>query len=879
MPVLHRDYETRSTVDLRVVGADVYAQHPTTDVWVAAYCVDDGEIKLWKPGDPVPPEFLEAARNPDCVSAHNARFERLIEAHIMGPRYGWPTVPLERHRCTMAMASALALPAKLEKVAEALKLEQQKDKNGHRLILQMSRPRKPRPGEDPSGVYWLDDPERLERGYAYVRQDVRVERELYGRLSPLIEAEQRIYIFDQRVNDRRFHVDGELLDGALRIAEEADRSISAEMQAVTAGVVTSVNQVARLIAWLAGRGCEVKDVQKGTLRHALRRKNIPQEARRAIELRLDGAHASAAKLDSFRGWRNGDGRIRGAFRYHGASTGRWTSHGVQVQNLKRPEVDDIGAAIEAVKTGDYARVRELYPQPLSIVGDIARAMICAAPGHRLIAADFSGVESRVTAWVSGQQSKLDQWATFDRTKDPADEPYTILGKQMGVPEGQARIVGKTADLAFGFMGGPGAWRTMAALYLPDDDSDEATIKQRQQLWRSAHPSTVRFWGKINRAAIKATQTPGTTHDAGGVTFKNDGTFLFMRLPSGRSLAYPFASLMTTDRGDLAVTFKDYQQGKWQDCRHGHGAYGGTWIENAVQAIARDVFAEAMLRLEAAGYPIVLHVHDEIVAEVPDGFGTKAEFERLITTPPQWADGMPIAAKVRVGPRFCKASPPKRAEPEPPWEDASKTEEPIPTDADPAEEAPRPKAAAPPSHDDSFDDYKPQKPRGGRVVATYIYEDIQGDPYLRVEKTDRKDFWQSRWTGSGWIYEKPDRQIPYRLRQLLAASNESAFITEGEKDSNSVASLGLIATTNPGGAGKWAPELNMWFSGRRAVYLLEDNDDAGADHVAKIAKELRGIVDEIRNRAHGALRRAARDGRRHQAEHHRDRLLSRRVRRQ
>ena len=400
-------------------------------------------------------------------------------------------------------------------------------------------------------------------------------------------------------------------------------------------------------------------MQKATLQKALTRSDLPPATRRVIELRLDGAHAAAAKLKTIRNWRNPDGRVRGMFRFHGASTGRWTSVGLQLQNMKRPLVEDLAAAIEDVATGDFDHMRRRYQQPMSVVGDITRALFCAAPGHRLITADFSGIESRVTAWVSGEQSKLDQWAKFDRTGAPEDEPYFILGSKFGLSGEQARPTGKTARLGVSdIMGAVGAWRKLAP---PDDASTEIEIKRRQQAWRDAHPNTVRFWCALDRAAIKAVRQPGTIVQCKRVAFRCEGDFLFMRLPSGREIAYPFPRLRINDRGDRVVIFMDNDKGQWVECRHGQGAYGGIWIENAVQAIARDLFAAAMPRLEAAGYPIVLHVHDEICAEVPEGFGSAEEFLQILTTPPDWADGLPIAAKVREGERFCKITPKAAAE--------------------------------------------------------------------------------------------------------------------------------------------------------------------------------------------------------------------------
>jgi DNA polymerase bacteriophage-type len=850
--ILWRDIETKSTLDLRDVGAWKYATCTSTDVWCCAYAVDDGPIQLWVPGNPVPPEWTEAAHNPDWfVCAFNDQFERLIEQHMLGPRYGWPTIPIERHRCLQAAALSLALPASLKGAALALKLKQQKDESGRLNMMRMAKPRKPRKDEDSASVYWFDDADRLEKLYAYCKQDVATERELYRCIGQLSGEEQAIWLLDATINDRGIYIDDKLLNAAISMAKAARRELNAELQTITEGALETVNQP-KLKDWLAAHGCIVTDIQKTTLKRALTRTSLTAAARRVIELRLDGAHAAAAKLLTMRAWRNGDGRARGVYRYHGAATGRWTSFGIQLQNLKRPLVEDLGTAIEAVASGDLARLRQHYPQPMSVVGDITRALICAQDGHRLIAADFSGIESRVTAWVSGQQSKIDQWAKFDRTQNPEDEPYFITGhRTFGFTREQARAPGKTGDLAFGYMGGSGAWKKLAP---SDDTSSEAEIKQRQQAWRNAHPQTVRFWGDLNRAAIKAVQNPGKIIACKRIAFRRDDSFLRMRLPSGRKIAYPFPRLKTTDRGDLAVVFMDNQQGNWAECRHGLGAYGGTWIENAVQAVARDLFAAAMQRLEAAGYRITLHVHDEIVAEVPDDFGSAEEFLRILTESPPWADGLPIAAKVREGQRFCKITKPEptttddaetliedepenttQAEPSQPQvgisgvaeipsepdecssdlpkgsdsdhnlendDDEREHAEEADPDSDPDEqlEADKPADEA---DQDRGDNYASGEQQRGKTSASYIYRDERGSPYLKVLRTSAKQFPQFHWENGRWIKGKPTGpKIPYRLPELLAAAPETPiFITEGEKDADNVAALGLIATTNSEGAGK------------------------------------------------------------------------------
>jgi DNA polymerase len=294
MPILHHDVETRSTVDLKIVGAAKYAAHPTTEIHCLAYAVDDEPPQLWTPGDPVPAEFIEAANNPDwIIVAHNDAFERSIALHILEPRHGFPAIPLERRRCSMAMAYAAALPGKLEKAAEAVRLPFAKDKAGAALMKRMA---KPLPGGG-----WVEDEASKERLYAYCRQDVETERALFGVLAPLTAEEQRLWELDAVINNRGFPVDAALLEAAHRVVTEATAKLQAEFQDITG--LESTNQTGKFIAWLGAHDCVVDDVQKGTLRHALRRQGLAIEVRRAIELRLELAHASAAKIEALLAWR------------------------------------------------------------------------------------------------------------------------------------------------------------------------------------------------------------------------------------------------------------------------------------------------------------------------------------------------------------------------------------------------------------------------------------------------------------------------------------------------------------------------------------------------------------------------------------------------
>src|SRR6516165_4354039 len=456
--VLHRDYETRSQAIIKTVGIYKYATDSSTTVLCTAFAIDDEPVQLWTPGNPVPAEFIEAATNPAwVVCAHGAHFEDAIEHHVLHPRFGWPVFPAEKQRCTQAMALALGLPARLSTAANALELGNRKDAAGERLMHQTSKPRRAHKDEDPHQVYWFDDDDRLQRVYEYCRQDVETERELYNRLPSLSASEQSLWELSSRINQRGFYIDRAFAEAARQIAQAAAPEIDAETAELTAGDVTSINQVARLTAWLKDHGCALETLNRKTIERQLAKGDdeLSPLIRRVLELRLGGAQAAVKKIDALLARAGDDDRVRGAFRYCGAGTGRWAGEGVQPQNLKRPIVDDLDAAIIAVATGDYQHVRSLYPRPLSVVGDCSRAMICAAPGKVLIGADFSSIESRVLAWVAGEEWKLDSYRRFDATHDPRDEPYCETACRIfRVPSGTfsndcpERSIGKTCDLAF-----------------------------------------------------------------------------------------------------------------------------------------------------------------------------------------------------------------------------------------------------------------------------------------------------------------------------------------------------------------------------------------------------------------------------------------------
>lgn len=675
------DVETRGVLDLEDVGTYRYARDFRTEMLCMSYTVNSEPARLWLPDQPVPRMFIEAAKYPGdwLVYAHNAAFERQIWDNILTPRHGFPTIVLQQWRCLMAYCMAMALPGKLERAAKVLELEHQKNMAGHRVMLQLTKPRRARKGEDPDQVYWFDDEERLQKLYHYNIQDTETERELLHAIFGLSPTEQQLWELDQRINDRGFCIDRELATAASGIARDLRPAINAELTKITNGAVEAYTQVARIKAWLEPF-CGKVNLDKAAIIELLD-SELPDHVKQVIELRALGAQAAVSKVDALLQRTQEDGRLRGAFVFHAAGTGRWASRGAQVHNLKRSMTKDINAAVAHIRTGDYRVLQKHYSNPLSVIGDCTRAMICAAPEHILIGADFSGIEARVTAWLADEYRKLDVFRDYDVKKGP--DPYLVsaadidntdvidLAKRYAAEEPLARESrqrGKAAELAFGYAGGVGAYRKFA----PDTTLTDEEIEHIKNTWRTKHPNIRAMWRALHHTAWIAVNghkkdwVPGSTvwccNDRIG--FRYDGSTLWMMLPSGRELAYPNArvinvwspkgtkKLIESQWGDPTLVFKDAASGMWRDVR----TYGGYWTENAVQAIARDLLSEAMLRIDAAGFNIILHVHDECVIEVPKAVlknGVEQKFTKLMMTLPSWAEGLPVVAKAWSAERYVK----------------------------------------------------------------------------------------------------------------------------------------------------------------------------------------------------------------------------------
>lgn len=700
MTPLHIDFETRSACDLRAANAYIYFDDPTTDVWCAAYAFGTAEPEMWFPGDPCPPETKAHIEAGGEVHAWNAAFERLAIRQILGPRYGWPIPTLQQYRCTMVSALAMSLPGKLEQAAPALGLETVKDAAGSRLMLQMARPRKARKNEDPKRLYWWGD--KIARLAAYCVQDVRTEIAVGQRVLPLSKSEQELWFLDQEINDKGVYIDEKLCLAAKRLVACAEDRLDKELAKITDHAVSGVSNTGEITKYLRGKGLDIPGIAKDVIEGLLIRDDLDPVTRRVVEIRQEGGKTSVAKIDAMLARRQKDGRMRGNLQFHGAATGRWAGRGAQLQNLPRPSSeDDKQPMIEAIfESKDDRLIEALYGNTLTVVADCIRGMIAAAPGNELVAADFSAIEGRVNAWLAGEQRVLQAFEDFDAGTGPdlyKVSASDVYNKPAAAITKAERQLGKVSFLALGYQGGPGAFAKMAKGYglniasaydsvlkaASGENIEKArkgwedrgertgmglvrwtTAELIKLAWRDRNPAIVQYWKHLEAAAIDAVSTPGKQFVAGvtgKVTYKRVGSFLFCRLPSGRVLTYPYPSLKrvkapwTDNNGDAvfrdALVYKGVNSvtRQWQEQHF----YGGLADENVTQAVARDCMVVGMLNARAAGYPTVLTIHDENLAEVPKGRANLEEFVAAMVRKEPWMVGLPLAAEGWVDERFKK----------------------------------------------------------------------------------------------------------------------------------------------------------------------------------------------------------------------------------
>jgi DNA polymerase bacteriophage-type len=745
MSGLEIDFETRSDVNIKTHGAYIYFASPHTKALMASYKIDGGPKKRWRYGQPCPPDIRAHIEAGKPIRAHQAGFERGLMQQVLAPREGWPMPDLRQFYCTAAIAAAMSLPRDLDGLGKALDLPVKKNKDGMALIRFFSMPRKPKKDEDPNGLYWHepeDYPEKFEQFHDYCDDDIEAESGADDRMVPLSDYEQDLYWIDQLINDRGIRIDVKSARAALYIAEKAKILLDREMKAATDGAVAACSQVAKLVEWINGQGVAIPSAAKAEIEELLEADDLPAHVRRVLELRQEAAKNSVSKLSAFLKRCGTDQRIRGAFLFLAAGTGRWSSVGAQLHNLPRPRKifgdthPNLEVLFSIIRQGDPQWLRINYGdelgKPLHLISDALRSFIWAAPGHELVVADYSGIEGAVAAWFAGEQWKVD--AMFELMRDPSlpdlyrrsaagifNVPVELLGKK-----DPRRQVGKVSELSLQYQGGVGAFRSMARnyslkiepVYEPvweaAPEARRATAEKRYEQclargepataqlsrkawlaaelvkvgWRETHPAIKGAWGLLEQGIRDAIENPGKQITVLKCTYLVARGFLWCRLPSGRCLAYGKPRL----KQQVWVRRRDHETGGWKTesevmaadtAEHLERAglakieskakpaatalgvdsvtkqftrfalYGGLAFENIVQAIARDLLANGIKLAEANGYPVIGHVHDEIISELPRGVGDLAFFQELICRLPDCYAGLPLSASGFISKRYKK----------------------------------------------------------------------------------------------------------------------------------------------------------------------------------------------------------------------------------
>jgi DNA polymerase len=665
------DLETFSEIDIEKAGYDRYAEHPSTEILILAWAVDDGPVHVVDlTAEPMPAEFVTLFKDPDTLLvAHNAGFDRRVLEHRARL-----VAPLSRWYCTAARARAHALPGSLEALSAALLGEpERKDPRGKALIRLFCSP-----GRKGARATRETHPQQWAEFLGYAGQDIVAMRAALRAVPDFnfTGVELNLWRIDQAVNDRGFAVDLDLAKAAVRVADEAVADIDRQIATITGGAVAGASQRAALLDYLRSvAGEELDNLRAGTVRDALTgREDDTGIAAELLRLRQAAAKTSTAKYKALLTAACSDGRLRGSMVFCGAATGRWSARLFQPHNLPRQDMPqaEIDVATQAVKEGTLGLI---FDKPLHVLSNLLRGCVVAAPGHKLVVADLSNIEGRVLAYIAGEEWKVEAFRAFDEGRGP-DIYKKTYAESMGVPVGEVngdqRQVGKVMELGLGYQGWVGAFLTFAAVYNLDLNALAGAVMASTELgvwadgmraatragskglllglephvyaacavlankWRLAHPRTKELWAELELAFRRAIARPDVEFDAAGLPVQRSGRFLTIKLPSGRRLCYVDAEF----RGDK-LTYMSVDQGKWRRV----ATYGGSLTENVVQAAARDVLAGGIMRAEKAGYRVVLSVHDELVTEVPDSPEFTAEgLAGIMAAGEPWAPGLPLAAK-------------------------------------------------------------------------------------------------------------------------------------------------------------------------------------------------------------------------------------------
>lgn len=624
------DLETYSSADITKTGAFKYVEAPDFEILLLAYAWDDGPVNVIDLARGEVLEYMELRNSildPNIVKvAHNSAFERACLSRVTGR-----DLPPEEWEDTMILAAMNGLPLSLDAAGAALGLKDQKIKEGTSLISYFCKPCKPtianggRTRNLPEHA-----PDKWARFVEYCRRDVEVEQAIYYRLRdfPVTAFERRVWALDARINERGVQVDTDLAEAAIAVDEAFTTTHAAEMQRLTG--LDNPNSVAQLKDWLSAVGVNVDSLNKATVQD-LKAKVSDPTTRRVLELRQLLGKTSTTKYAAMTNAVCKDSRVRGLLQYYGAGrTGRWAGRLVQVQNLPQNHLDGIADVRELVKQRDLDTLELAFDSVPDVLSQLIRTAFVAKPGCTFLVADYSAIEARVIAYLAGEKWRQEVFANGgDIYCSSASAMFKVPVVKHGI-NGHLRQKGKIAELACGYGGGVGALKAFGAdkMGLTEDEMQQIVTQ-----WRAASPTIPRFWRDVESAAKRALNNPGRTATVPcGVKYRMDDDALRCLLPSGRVLSY-WGAWLDSD-GSICFMGQNQTTRQWEKTE----TWGGKLVENIVQAYARDCLAVAMVRLEAEGWHICFHVHDEVIVEAPEGsrWGDVAE---VMGRPIDWAPGL------------------------------------------------------------------------------------------------------------------------------------------------------------------------------------------------------------------------------------------------
>lgn len=645
MRQLHIDIETYSSVALQNCGVYKYSESPDFEILLFGYAFDEEPVRVIELalGEELPQEVRSALTDPSVLKvAHNASFERVCLSKYLGTH-----LTPDQWYCTATLARELGLPGSLEDIGNVLGFAEDKKKlkTGKALIRYFSIPCK---ATGVNGGRTRNLPEHdLERWDLYVeynRQDVVTEREIakvLGKYS-VAPSEWKLYQVDQNINDRGVRADLDLAEKAIEMDEATKAELTSEMIKLTG--LENPNSNVQLKTWIEERtGQIVESLEKKVIEDVKKDLN-DSSVNEVLEIRAMLSKTSTKKYTTILKTANEDERIRGLTLFYGASrTGRWAGRLVQMQNLPQNHLndEDLDIARQMVKNGDRLGVELLYGNVTDVLSQLIRTAFIPPEGKKFVVSDFSAIEARVLAWLAGEKWRMEVFAK-------GGDIYCASASQMfhkpvvkhGV-NGELRVKGKIAELALGYGGAVGALKSMDYTHSLNEDEMLPLV----QAWRKASPEIVKFWWEVDQCAIKTINTGQTTRSRKGITFRKDGPLLRVKLPNGRELSYVKPKI--TQAG-ITYMGNDQKSGQWVRLE----TYGPKLVENIVQATARDCLAESMFRLEKLGIPIVFHVHDEVICEVPMDY-TESMISDIMSQPIDWAPGLVLNAEAYECPYYKK----------------------------------------------------------------------------------------------------------------------------------------------------------------------------------------------------------------------------------